>query len=104
MLSVEALTVERSHRRVLEAVSFEVQPGEIVAVVGPNGAGKSTLFGALAGTVRSTGAISWGGRPLTAFAARAATLALLPDIAEPPAEVSVSALLAFYERDGRASA
>jgi ATP-binding cassette, subfamily B, bacterial len=34
----------RLEREVLHAVSFTVQPGEMVAIVGPSGAGKSTLF------------------------------------------------------------
>jgi len=34
---------------ILEAFSFEVQPGESVAIMGPSGSGKSTLLGLLAG-------------------------------------------------------
>lgn len=44
-------------------VSFEVIPGQIVAVLGPNGGGKTTLFRALLGELPSTrGSIEVGGR------------------------------------------
>jgi ABC-2 type transport system ATP-binding protein len=48
--------------RALDAVSFEVAPGSVTALVGPNGAGKTTLLRCLAGLERPlTGAITVGG-------------------------------------------
>jgi ABC-type Mn2+/Zn2+ transport system ATPase subunit len=38
-------------RYALEDITFQVQPGQRVAIVGPNGAGKSTLFRIIAGTL-----------------------------------------------------
>lgn len=49
----------------LEAVSLDLGPGELVAVVGPNGAGKSTLIQALAGLLPAAGLVHWNGQPLS---------------------------------------
>ncbi|WP_243287128.1 ABC transporter ATP-binding protein [Geothrix terrae] len=49
----------------LEAVSLDLGPGELVAMVGPNGAGKSTLIQAMAGLLPAHGAIQWNGQSLS---------------------------------------
>ncbi|MBN1978832.1 MAG: ABC transporter ATP-binding protein [Anaerolineae bacterium] len=36
-------------------VSFEVEPGEILAIIGPNGAGKTTVFNLISGVLLPTG-------------------------------------------------
>ncbi|HLV34628.1 MAG TPA: ATP-binding cassette domain-containing protein, partial [Spirillospora sp.] len=52
VLSVHKLTVLYDEDAGIEDVSFEVYPGEKVAVIGPNGAGKSTLMKALMGLLQ----------------------------------------------------
>ncbi|MBT3313183.1 MAG: heme ABC transporter ATP-binding protein [Anaerolineae bacterium] len=51
MLKIESLTVAYGSKTVLHNISFDVQPGEIVALIGPNGAGKSTLIRAISGVI-----------------------------------------------------
>ena len=49
MITIANLTAIRGGRRILDDVSFDVRPGEILGVIGPNGAGKTTLFECIAG-------------------------------------------------------
>jgi len=62
----EALTVRIGKLTVLEGVSIEVNPGELVGLVGPNGAGKTVLFDCLCGFVRpSAGRVLLSGQDVT---------------------------------------
>ncbi|MEP2981661.1 MAG: ABC transporter ATP-binding protein [Sulfitobacter sp.] len=54
--------VQRVHA--VEAVSFDIYPGETFALVGESGCGKSTIARALAGLVPHTGDIRFQGKPL----------------------------------------
>lgn len=64
-LSVRDLSFSYGAERVLDGVSFDIDPSGVVAIVGATGSGKSTLCNLLAGLARpSTGEISLGDVPL----------------------------------------
>ncbi|SDN95064.1 amino acid/amide ABC transporter ATP-binding protein 2, HAAT family (TC 3.A.1.4.-) [Rhodoferax sp. OV413] len=64
MLQVAQLHAYYGQSHVLHGVSFEVRPGEIVALLGRNGAGRSTTAKALMGLVRCEGMVRWQGQDL----------------------------------------
>lgn len=79
LLSVRDLTVafrtQGGMREVLHGITFDVMPGETVAIVGESGSGKSTTATAIVDLVPGTGTITGGsitleGRPLTGLSRR----------------------------------
>jgi ABC-type branched-subunit amino acid transport system ATPase component/MFS family permease len=65
-LLVRELDVEYDGVQVLFGIDFEIDEGEIVALLGTNGAGKSTLLKAISGIVQAIGgAIIFEGRDMT---------------------------------------
>ncbi len=59
MLTVKNLHAFYGKSHVLHGVSFNVQPGQIVALLGRNGSGRSTTAKAIMGLVDCQGSISW---------------------------------------------
>ena len=64
MLRIDNLHAYYGKSHVLHGVSFEVQPGEIVALLGRNGSGRSTTAKAVMGLVECQGSIHWKGQQI----------------------------------------
>ncbi len=65
ILEAKGLSRSFGHVRALDAADFDINPGEVVAVIGDNGAGKSTLVKALTGNLAlDTGEIKFEGKPV----------------------------------------
>lgn len=55
LISTNGLIKAYKQRRVVNGVSIEVAPGEVVGLLGPNGAGKTTTFNMVVGVIRPDG-------------------------------------------------
>ena len=54
MLEVKNLSKSFGRLNVLKDISFEVEKGQVVAIIGPSGSGKSTLLSVLISLKRLT--------------------------------------------------
>ncbi|MBY5796261.1 ABC transporter ATP-binding protein [Rhizobium leguminosarum] len=70
-LSVRGLTHSYGGQNAISDITFEVEAGEIVALLGPSGCGKSTVLRAIAGLIQpKSGVIQLGGQDLANVSAR----------------------------------
>lgn len=59
LLRVSDITLCLGDRTILERISFDVGPGEILTVIGPNGAGKTTLLRVVLGLLKPSAGTVW---------------------------------------------
>jgi len=65
-LLARGLVKTYSHRKIVDAVEIEINPGEIVGLLGPNGAGKTTTFYMIVGLLHpDKGKIFLEGKDIT---------------------------------------
>ena len=64
MLDIQDLHAYYGKSHVLHGVHFEVQAGEIVALLGRNGSGRSTTAKAIMGLVDCQGSLNWKGQEI----------------------------------------
>jgi lipopolysaccharide export system ATP-binding protein len=66
LLKVDDLSKSFRKRKVVDGVSFNVEPGEIVGLLGPNGAGKTTSFRMTVGMLTpDTGSVTLNDQDIT---------------------------------------
>lgn len=66
LLQVENLAKRFEGLVAVNEVTFDIKPGEILAIIGPNGAGKSSIFNLISGVLRPTsGRIYLEGQDIT---------------------------------------
>jgi len=94
-LDAEGLTIDVKDKRILDATTLSIAPGEFTAIIGESGAGKSTLIKALAGvTTPSSGRVLINGEPVATR---------LTDLGYVPQDEIVHGLLSVTEALGYAA-
>lgn len=67
---VNDLVIHRGGSKIVDGLTFDVKPGELLGLIGPNGAGKSTCLAAMAGIEKfDTGSVHIDGQPIAQYSA-----------------------------------
>ena len=92
IIDVKNITVVLSEKTILQDMSLNIMPGEVLSIIGPNGCGKSTLLKAIARINNSKkGVVEFEGTNVESFSHRqfARRLAILTQDPEAPPDLTV---------------
>ena len=68
LLEVKNISISFDKRKILDNISFKINPGEILGLLGPNGAGKSTIFNLITGLLKpDSGKVMFGNKDATNY-------------------------------------
>ena len=68
LLELKNISMSFGERKILDNISFKINPGEILGLLGPNGAGKSTIFNLITGVLKPNfGTINFGTKDATKY-------------------------------------
>jgi len=107
-IEVNQLSLSKGGQLLLDALNFQIQDGERIAIVGANGAGKTTLLRCLLGLLQpDTGKINIQGKNITQLARHtvARSIAYVPQLlnTEIPFSVQDFVLMSRYSHLGSGS-
>ncbi len=68
LVHLKDISISFEKRMILDRISLQINPGEILGLLGPNGAGKSTIFNIIMGMLKpDKGSIMFGEKDATNF-------------------------------------
>ena len=68
LLEIKNISISFDKRKILDNISFKINPGEILGLLGPNGAGKSTIFNLITGLLKPDfGKVMFGSKDATNY-------------------------------------
>ncbi len=98
ILQAKDISVSYDRKEILKGINFDVQQGEIAAIVGPNGSGKSTLLKVLSRTMKpQKGMVLLDNKNIREMNTKnvARRLAVLPQVKKVPADFTVETLVGY---------